>query len=89
MNNSDNDNQTNTYQKRRFIAGAVCPRCSEMDKMVIFGNDEGLFRECISCGYKDKQEEAPTAELETRVNYSPKPEPEDVVALKFFPKKPS
>lgn len=77
------------YQKRRFIAGAVCPRCNEMDKLVIYGNEEGLFRECVSCGYKDKQAEAeaPSPELATRVNHAPEPTPEDVVPLKFYSKK--
>ena len=85
------------YQKRRFIAGAVCPRCSEMDKMVIYGNAEGLFRECIGCGYEDKQPELETGgletggletgELSTRVNHEAEFEPEDTVVLKFYPKK--
>jgi uncharacterized metal-binding protein (TIGR02443 family) len=77
------------YQKRRFIAGAVCPRCNEMDKLVIYGNEEGLFRECVSCGYKDKQAEAEASspELSTRVNYTPEKTPENVVPLKFYSKK--
>ncbi|WP_420588786.1 YheV family putative zinc ribbon protein [Bacterioplanoides sp.] len=37
---------------RRFIAGAVCPKCSEMDRTVIYSNDDGEeVRECISCGF--------------------------------------
>jgi uncharacterized protein len=56
--------------QRRFIAGAVCPRCSQMDKIVMYDNDLGeRVRECVSCGYRDALDERgnPT-ELSTRVN---------------------
>ncbi|MFT3929083.1 MAG: YheV family putative zinc ribbon protein [Spongiibacteraceae bacterium] len=56
--------------QRRFIAGAVCPRCSEMDKIVMYDNELGeRVRECVSCGYRDALDERgnPT-ELATRVN---------------------
>ena len=69
----------NEYQApkrpRRFIAGAVCPKCSEMDRTVMYSNDDGdEVRECISCGYsqtskEQAQEEANSlaTELTTRV----------------------
>lgn len=56
--------------QRRFIAGAVCPRCSQMDKVVMYDNELGeRVRECVSCGYRDALDERgnPT-ELATRVN---------------------
>lgn len=54
---------------RRFVAGAVCPRCSEMDKLVVFSDSGKDFRECVSCGYKEEMRFKPvTRELETRVN---------------------
>lgn len=56
--------------QRRFIAGAVCPRCSQMDKIVMYDNELGeRVRECVSCGYRDALDERgnPT-ELSTRVN---------------------
>lgn len=57
--------------KRRFVAGAVCPRCSEMDKLVVYHEDGKDFRECVSCGYKDEMRfQAQSRELETRVNTS-------------------
>ena len=47
-----------TVRKRRFIAGAVCPNCAEMDKTVMFTNDEGEeVRECVSCGYSQTTSE--------------------------------
>ena len=62
---------------RRFIAGAVCPKCSEMDRTVMYTNDDGdEVRECISCGYsqtskeqaaEDAQAEGLATELTTRV----------------------
>ncbi len=55
--------------KRRFIAGAVCPRCSEMDKLVVYSEAGKDYRECVACGYKDEMRFKPVArELETRVN---------------------
>ncbi len=55
--------------KRRFVAGAVCPRCSEMDKLVVYSEDGKDYRECVACGYKDEMRFKPVArELETRVN---------------------
>lgn len=55
--------------KRRFVAGAVCPRCSEMDKLVVYTEDGKDFRECVACGYKDEMRFKPMPrELDTRVN---------------------
>jgi uncharacterized metal-binding protein (TIGR02443 family) len=37
--------------RRRFIAGAVCPRCALMDKIVVdLDTDQ---RECVSCGFAE------------------------------------
>ena len=55
--------------KRRFIAGAVCPRCSAMDKIVVYREEDKDFRECVGCGFSDELRIGQTAqELETRVN---------------------
>ena len=55
--------------KKRFIAGAICPRCSEMDKLVMYREDEKDFRECVSCGFNDEMRfKQNTRELDTRVN---------------------
>lgn len=54
--------------KRRFIAGAVCPSCEEMDKVVMFDADGKRWRECVACGFKDALIEQPQEELKTRVN---------------------
>ncbi len=53
--------------KRRFIAGAVCPKCAVMDKIVV--NLETDTRECVACGFSEERPAAPAPEeLKTRVN---------------------
>ncbi|MFT7387404.1 MAG: putative metal-binding protein (TIGR02443 family) [Candidatus Endobugula sp.] len=55
--------------KKRFIAGAVCPRCSEMDRLVTYKEDGKEFRECVSCDFHDEMRfKQNTRELDTRVN---------------------
>lgn len=58
--------------QRRFIAGAVCPRCAAMDKIVV--DMETDKRECVACGFNEARPEGPQnttatpAELPTRVS---------------------
>ena len=57
--------------QKRFIAGAVCPRCSQMDKLVMYKQAGKTFRECVSCGFSDEMRFSNTRqELQTRVNTS-------------------
>lgn len=50
---------------RRFIAGAVCPRCGLMDKIVVeAGGEERL---CVSCGFTDARPKGGPPEPKTRV----------------------
>ncbi|NUT74251.1 YheV family putative metal-binding protein [Pseudomonas sp. C1C7] len=75
--------------KRRFIAGAVCPACSEPDKLVMWSEDNVPHRECVACGYSDTLNEQGLSvpkELGTRVN-TPVVKPADtkVQAVQFFP----
>lgn len=60
--------------RRRFIAGAVCPRCALMDKMVVdLDTDQ---RVCVSCGFSEARPGLPAennavhkpVELLTRVS---------------------
>lgn len=62
--------------KKRFIAGAVCPRCAEMDRLVSYVPEgQSLpIRECVACGFSERLQEAQTEELPTRVN-QPEPAP--------------
>lgn len=55
---------------KRFIAGAVCPKCAQMDRLVSYSNEEGTFKECVACGFMEKQiVQVVRDELETRVNH--------------------
>lgn len=54
---------------KRFVAGAVCPRCGEMDRLVTYTNDAGTYKECVNCDYEEKQlVQVEPGEMETRVN---------------------
>ena len=57
---------TGTPQRRRFIAGAVCPRCAAMDRIVVDLDTDR--RECVACGFSDERPSAPVEELKTRVS---------------------
>ena len=35
----------------QFIAGAICPSCSEQDSIAIHKDDDEIF--CAKCGYKE------------------------------------
>ncbi len=71
---------------KRFIAGAVCPRCAEMDKIVMFTTEDGQFRECVACGFADRQGdvEPGVAELQTRVNKRSNRDDHTVKQVVFF-----
>lgn len=52
---------------RRFIAGAVCPRCGKMDKIVVDMKTEQ--RECVACDFSEaRPEDKSSKELPTRVS---------------------
>lgn len=73
-------------KSRRFIAGAVCPRCSEMDKIVVFNEDGKDYRECVACGYKDEMHFSPQVrELDTRVNQIEEEVKAETQVLQFPP----
>jgi hypothetical protein len=71
--------------KRRFVAGAVCPRCSVMDKLVVYSEEGKDYRECVSCGYKDEMRFKPNSrELDTRVNQTEE-DRQDVQVITILP----
>lgn len=74
--------------KRRFIAGAICPQCKEVDKIVIYQEKGVDVRECVRCDYKDIQTFASSPnEPATRVNKSrsEREAEEQPVQIKFIP----
>ena len=72
----------NKMIKKRFIAGAVCPRCAAMDRLVMYEDDGRTVRECVECGFSDAQAiPGEQEELKTRVNHQTPPEPEEDIQL--------
>lgn len=57
-----------TLQRRRFIAGAVCPRCGAMDKIIV--DMDSQTRECVACDFAEErpQDSGAQPELPTRVS---------------------
>jgi uncharacterized protein len=41
--------------KRQFIAGAVCPKCSDNDSIVLYPEENMI--ECVSCDFKESSEQ--------------------------------
>lgn len=65
---------------KRFLAGAQCPACGLMDKLVVYRQQELEHVECVRCGYHQVE----GGELVA----APKPatpEPK-VQPVKFYPK---
>lgn len=54
--------------KRRFIAGAVCPRCKAMDTTVVWQQEGRDFRACVACDFEEGASFHVGKELPTRVN---------------------
>ncbi len=42
-------------RKKQFIAGAICPQCSEMDSLVLYADDQSVA--CVSCGFTKSSEQ--------------------------------
>lgn len=76
---------------KRFIAGAVCPKCAEMDRLVSYSNAEGTFKECVACGFIEKQlVQVEPNELDTRVNHGLESEVgDDVQVVQLINPKPT
>ena len=69
---------------KRFIAGAVCPKCGEMDKLVMYKQDGKQYRECVGCGFCDEMRfNYAGRELETRVNRSVEEKEGEVQVVKL------
>lgn len=72
---------------KRFIAGAICPRCAEMDRIRSWEQNGIRYRECVSCDFFEQLaiEDETAPELTTRVN-QPREEPsrEDVQPVRIL-----
>lgn len=55
---------------KRFIAGAICPRCAAMDRVRSWEQNGIRYRDCVNCDFFEQlpiEDEAPQ-EIPTRVN---------------------
>ncbi|KAB0629067.1 YheV family putative metal-binding protein [Acinetobacter gandensis] len=67
--------------KRRFIAGAKCPKCQAMDRVVMLTSGEDEWIECIDCGYSENRP--------THVDQPEQPAvPDDIGVIQFKPRQP-
>lgn len=74
--------------KKRFIAGATCPRCAEMDRIMMYQKEGKDYRECVACGFEDVMHIHPQPrELETRVNISEEQKKQETAVVKIIPNK--
>lgn len=44
-------------KKKRFVAGAKCPTCNEVDVIQLFKVNGVETIECVNCGYRQTQAE--------------------------------
>ncbi|OIJ39420.1 metal-binding protein [Acinetobacter sp. ACNIH3] len=65
--------------KRRFIAGAKCPKCQAMDRIVMLTSGENEWIECIECGYEENR---PTHVEQPEVHAVP----DEVGVIQFKPR---
>ncbi len=52
---------------KRFIAGARCPSCEELDKIRCWWEGKLFRSECVSCGYSESTERQQAGEAEVAV----------------------
>lgn len=56
-----NRNVSKVRVKKRFVAGAKCPKCKAVDSIVLFKEQGVETVECIECDYREQQAEAEVA----------------------------
>lgn len=65
--------------KRRFIAGAKCPKCQALDRVVMITTTEQEWIECVECDYTEHR---PTELTEQVVET-----PDEIGVIQFKPRK--
>lgn len=53
--------------KKRFIAGAKCPKCQSQDSIIILTTQDNEWIECVECEYSEQRptEVEPVQTIET------------------------
>ena len=77
-----------TRERKRFIAGAVCPRCGVQDRIVLFTEQSSQVPECIDCGFSDEQPEPGAGALPEGRLDTPQRAPEPGAQPLFFQPRP-
>ncbi|AMW79877.1 metal-binding protein [Acinetobacter sp. TGL-Y2] len=67
--------------KRRFIAGAKCPKCETMDRIVMLTSGDAEWIECIECSYSENRPTHVEEPTEPAV-------PDEVGVIQFKPRQP-
>jgi hypothetical protein len=71
-------------KNKRFIAGAVCPKCTQVDKVFTYELEGRKFRACTRCDFNEEMRFGQNRqELPTRVNLSARSQAEPVTLLQF------
>jgi len=74
---------------KRFIAGAVCPKCGASDSIRAYQDTQNslMIRECVDCGFEDALSTAVNqpSELDTRVNVVEKHDDVPTEPIRFDP----
>ena len=74
---------------KRFIAGAVCPKCAASDSIKAYRDTEKslMIRECVDCGFEDALSTVVNQpnELGTRVNVTQSRDDVPSESIKFDP----
>ncbi|MCL1126162.1 YheV family putative zinc ribbon protein [Shewanella surugensis] len=55
----------NTKIKKRFVAGAKCPKCQAKDSIVLFKENGIETIECTDCDYREQQTDDKVAKKAT------------------------
>ena len=83
-----------TQTPKRFIAGAICPRCSAMDRIRSWEQHGIRYRDCVSCDFFEQLpiEDDTIPEVHTRVNQPrerERPASEEITPVRILdPRKP-
>ena len=64
--------------KRQFIAGAKCPQCGALDRVVKIVTAADEWMECIDCAYREKRP--------THVEPAEPAEPDEIGVIQFKPR---
>ncbi|MFP1726940.1 YheV family putative zinc ribbon protein [Lonsdalea quercina] len=56
-------------QRKRFIAGAVCPECHTQDTLTVGMEDVEEVVVCVKCGYRQSRPEAKQQNAERQAGH--------------------